>query len=159
MVGDNGEPIRVPNICWYMVCWKVKEVELKQMSNAFINSGTLNVVRSSEWESLLTLSNRICFACSSGMLVNRLMTSNDTCFCESLILKSLIRKSLIRKSWLWFPPYVQNLTEPIKRVLQQVGVGVTMKGPRLFGAALFGAIILCFLLTLTQSPNPNPNPN
>ena len=28
----------------------------------------------------------------------------------------------------------------------------------LFGAALFGANILCFLLTLTQSPKPNPNP-
>ena len=27
-----------------------------------------------------------------------------------------------------------------------------------FCAALFGANILCFLLTLTQSPNPNPNP-
>ena len=30
------------------------------------------------------------------------------------------------KSWLWFP-HVQNLTEPIKRVLQQVGVGLAMK--------------------------------
>ena len=29
-----------------------------------------------------------------------------------------------------------------------------MAGPRLFAAALFGANILCFLLTHTQSPNP-----
>ena len=29
-------------------------------------------------------------------------------------------------------PYVQNLTEPIKRVLQQVGVGVAMKSVCVF---------------------------
>ena len=90
MMGDKGEPIGNPNICWYMVCWKVKEVELKQMSIASINSGTLSVVRSSKWESLLSPSNTTCFAKSSGMVVNRLTTSNDICFCESLILKSLI---------------------------------------------------------------------
>ena len=74
MMGDNGEPIGVPNICWYMVCWKVKDVELKQISNVSINSGTLSVIRSSKWESLLSLSNTICLVRPSGMVVNRLTT-------------------------------------------------------------------------------------
>ena len=90
IMGDKGEPFGVPNICWYMVCWKVKEVELKKMSNASINSGTLSVARPCKWELLLSLSNTICFARSSGMVVKRLTTSNDTCLCELLILKSLI---------------------------------------------------------------------
>src|SRR5436190_18849983 len=74
IIGDRGEPIGVPKVCWYMMLLNIKKVECKTKRIAMINSFIgISTFRDMNSHLLMMLS----MAKSNGMFVKRETTSRD----------------------------------------------------------------------------------
>jgi len=74
-IGDNGDPIGVPNFCLYILLLKMKKVESITILTAIRNSSLGIVVPLFICSHLLF---KLAMANSIGMLVKRDTTSNET---------------------------------------------------------------------------------